>query len=322
MSTALFDDDCFLLHDTGRGHPERADRLRAVRRALEDAGLMGRMVRLPFEAASREVLGRLHDPRYVDRVFAACDMGESCVDTPDAPCNRHTAEVASLGVGAGLAAVSAVVSGAVSNAFCLVRPPGHHAGRGRSMGFCFFNTIALAADAAIRDHGLSRVAILDWDVHHGNGTQHLLEHRSDILFISLHGHPATLYPGTGHAQERGLGEGEGYTLNLPLAPGADDADWLAALDRHALPAVRDFKPELLLISAGFDAHAADPLGDHRLTAEGFTAMTCRAMASADRCCGGRVVSVLEGGYDLAALGESVAGHVGALMSQRSPDRPA
>ena len=313
MPTGLIDDDRFLLHHAGAGHPERPARIAAARRGLDHANLTPRLTQLTVEPATREVLARLHDSAYIDRVVQACEDHEPWVDTPDAPCSQDTAEVAALAVGGVLAAVAAVVDGEVDNAFCLVRPPGHHAERGRSMGFCFFNSIALAADAAVRDHGLSRVAIVDFDVHHGNGTQHLLERRGDILFISLHAHPDTLYPGTGYAHERGTGQGEGYTLNLPLPPGSGDAEYLEAMDRHALPALDAFQPELLLISAGFDGHEADPLAHHRMTARGYAALTRRLRDAADRHCRGRLVSTLEGGYDLDALAACVAAHVEALL---------
>ncbi|HLA40474.1 MAG TPA: histone deacetylase, partial [Candidatus Glassbacteria bacterium] len=197
--------------------------------------------------------------------------------------------------------------------FCAVRPPGHHAERDRSMGFCLLNNVALAASALKREHGITRIAILDWDVHHGNGTQHIYEADPAVFFVSLHQDPYTLYPGTGLAEETGIGAGRGTVLNLPIAPGTADNEYLEAFSGRALPAIEDFSPQIILISAGFDAHEADPLAGLNLTVEAFDRMIERVCALSERLCDGRIITVLEGGYDLDVLARAVAGHIEALL---------
>jgi acetoin utilization deacetylase AcuC-like enzyme len=213
-------------------------------------------------------------------------------------------------------AVDLVLDGVCDNAFVPARPPGHHAERAEAMGFCLFNNAAIAAAHLRLRRGLGRVAILDWDVHHGNGTQHLFEADPAVFYASLHQWP--LYPGTGKADERGRDAGEGATLNAPQPPGAGDREWLAALDGTILPALEAFRPEFLVVSAGFDAHERDPLAQTRLSTEAFGRMTASALDLARRCCGGRLVSLLEGGYDLDALADSVAAHVAELRADRGP----
>ncbi len=322
MSTGFIYHDRFLDHDTGRGHPERPDRLRAVTARLRDGGLWDRLTHLAFEPATRGHAERLHSAAYLDRLDAACRNGERFIDAPDSAICPASCEVAYFALGGVLAAVDAVANGEVVNAFCAVRPPGHHAEADRSMGFCLLANAAFAAEAFVTDHGLSRVAIVDFDVHHGNGTQHLFDYRSDVLFISLHQDPRTCYPGTGFAGETGWGAGEGFTLNIPLPPGSGDDVYLRAMDETVLPRLDAFAPEALVISAGFDAAAADPLAGMQVSTDGFRGMTERLLDVADRHCGsasggGRVVSVLEGGYDLSALADGGAAHVEALLQHQS-----
>ena len=321
MSTGFIYHDRFLDHDTGGGHPERPDRLRAITARLRDGGLWDRMTHLPFEPATRGQAERLHTPAYLDRLDAACQDGERFIDTPDSAICPTSCGVAYLALRGVLAAVDAVARGAgdggVTNAFCAVRPPGHHAEADRSMGFCLLANVAFAAEAFVTDQGLSRVAVVDFDVHHGNGTQHFFDRRPDVLFISLHQDPRTCYPGSGFAHEAGKGDGEGFTLNVPLPVGSGDAEYLRAMDETVVPRLEAFVPEALVISAGFDAAAADPLAGMRVSTAGFLAMTKRLLDLADRHCGGRVVSVLEGGYDLAALSDGVAAHIEALLQHRS-----
>ena len=331
MSTGFVYHDRFLDHDTGRGHPERPDRLRAITRRLREAGLWDRLTHLPFDPATRADAERLHTPAYLDRLAAACrdgasssgasSSGGSYIDTPDSAIGRESAEVAYLALGGVLAAVDAVATGTVNNAFCAVRPPGHHAEADRSMGFCLLANAAFAADGLLSRHSLSRVAVVDFDVHHGNGTQHLFERRRDVLFISLHQDPRTCYPGTGFVHETGRGDGAGFTLNLPLPPGGGDDVYLRTMVDTVLPRLDTYRPEALVISAGFDAAAADPLAGMSLTTAGFRGLTDRLLAAADRHCGGRVVSVLEGGYDLDALAAGVETHVAALLQAGDPSRP-
>ncbi|MEO1237910.1 MAG: histone deacetylase, partial [Planctomycetota bacterium] len=298
--TGLVYDERFLEHDTGAGHPERADRLRAIVDRLRRDGLWDKLEHLEFGPASASRLERLHSPGYVHRVEEACAHGLAYVDTPDVAVCAASDGVARRAAGGVLRAVEAVMAGEVGNAFCAVRPPGHHAEAGRAMGFCLYANVALAAEALVEDHGLSRVAVVDFDVHHGNGTQHLLEGRADVLFVSVHEDPTQQYPGTGFTQETGRGAGEGFTLNVPLASGAGDAAWDAAFEAEVLPRLEAYRPEFVLVSAGFDAAAADPLGHLAVSNAGFVGATRRLVEVAQRHAGGRLVSVLEGGYDLEA----------------------
>ncbi len=309
----------FLEHDPGPGHPERPDRLRAIEAALRQTGLWARLTRLPFQPADLAWIERIHDRRYIDRVFAVCEHGERWIDSPDCGVAPLTAEIAQLAVGGVLAAVEAVMNGDVGRAFCAVRPPGHHAEREAAMGFCFFDSIAVAAEYLITRHGLKRVAIVDFDVHHGNGTQHLFEDRDDVLFISVHENPVTLYPGTGFASERGTPgtPGEGYTVNVPMDPGMGDDHYRRAFTRAVLPALVHYRPEFILVSAGFDAAGPDPLAHIDVTPRGFNWMTRQLCRVADDHASGRLVSVLEGGYDLQSLGECVVAHVAALLGESS-----
>ena len=304
----------FLAHDTGAGHPERADRLRALVDGLERAGLVGRMERLDFEPAGADEIAALHDLAYIRRAESACRRGERTLDSADTAISEASYDVARLAVGGALAAADAVAGGEVERAFCAMRPPGHHAERDRAMGFCLFNSVALAADRLVRRHGLERAAIVDFDVHHGNGTQHLFERRADVLYISLHEDPRSLFPGTGYADETGEGPGEGFTLNIPMPPGGDE-EYKQAFKERVLPKLRDYRPEALLISAGFDAAAEDPLAHMELTEDAFAWMTDNLLGVADRFCAGRVVSLLEGGYDLDALVRCAAGHVASLLEE-------
>jgi len=314
LTTAISYDDRFLDHDTGPGHPERADRLRAIVHRLKCAGLWEAAAHPPLDAADAADLLALHDPAYVERVRGACAVDAPFIDTLDSAICAASFKVALLAVGAVCAAGDAVMRGEVDNALCLVRPPGHHAERDRSMGFCLFANAALAADRLVRHHGLDRVAIVDYDVHHGNGTQHLLEDRRDVLFISLHRDPRNFYPGTGFAHERGIGDGEGFTLNVPLPAGSGDAAYREAFEQQVIPALDDYRPQALIVSAGFDAAATDPLGGMRVSTQGFAWMSEQLVGAAKRHADGRVVAVLEGGYDLDALAQGVESLLRALLA--------
>ena len=310
--TAILASPLSARHDTGPGHPERAARIEAIERRLASSGLLGVAERVEAPAAEPRWLERVHDPAYVAGVGAAIARGARVLDEGDTRVSADSLRAALAAAGGAVAAVEGVVRGAWRNAFVAVRPPGHHAERGESMGFCLFNNAAVAAAHARAALGIGRVAILDWDVHHGNGTQHLFEEDPTVFFASLHQWP--LYPGTGLARERGRGAGEGATLNCPQDPGSGDREWLGALEGTVLPAIEAFRPELVIVSAGFDAHARDPLAQTRLSTVAFRRMTESVLELAGRCCGGRVVSLLEGGYDLDALADSVEAHVGALVA--------
>ncbi len=303
----------YFLHDPGSWHPERPDRLKAIQNIVEESGLNELLVRLRPDYAPLEWVERLHDPDYIRRFREACEQGRQIIDTQDCGISRDSYQTALLAVGGVLLAVDAVMKGEVANAFCAVRPPGHHAERDRAMGFCFFNNIAIGAVYALEHHGLERVAIVDWDVHHGNGTQHLFEEDPRVFYVSLHEDPQYCYPGTGYRREEGKGPGQGFTLNLPFPPRSDDNDYLEALKKEALPRLRQFAPQLVMISAGFDAHLKDPLAHQNLTREGYRDMGRLLLDLALETAQGRLITVLEGGYNLEVLEECVEDHLRLLL---------
>lgn len=309
-AVALVLDDVFLRHDPGAGHPESQVRLRAIRRELEQRGLADRCLRLRPRAATVEELLWCHTPGYVELVKRELAAAVLQLSTGDTAVGPGTLEAAEMAAGAALEAVDAVCSGRAARAFCAVRPPGHHATASRGMGFCVFNNAALAARSARRRHGIGRVAIVDWDVHHGNGTQDIFYEDGTVFYFSTHQHP--WYPGTGSASEKGSGDGRGTTLNCPLPAGAGDDDLIAAVRDRFLPAMDEFRPGLLVISAGFDSRAGDPLGGFRVTDGGFATLTRLMIKCARKHAGGRLVSILEGGYHPAGLASAVATHLEAL----------
>jgi acetoin utilization deacetylase AcuC-like enzyme len=321
-------------HDTGPHHPERPDRIRTVYRGLTSGGYLqspdpfpefqidlgelppakDALVEITPQPVDEAMLRLVHTQGMIERVRNLAAEGGGLLDGGDTVVSPTSYDTALLGVGSAVSATAAVLEGKVHRAFAAPRPTGHHAEPDRSMGFCLFANVAIAARVAQQRFGVKHIAIIDIDVHHGNGTQAVFEDDPDVLFVSLHQHPRTCYPGTGFASETGLGHGEGATLNLPLPPGTGDEDYLGLIDETVAPRLYDFAPELLFISAGFDAHRDDPLADLHLTERGFYQITRRLTAMADMCCGGRVVSVMEGGYNLHALGRSVVHHVLALQS--------
>lgn len=308
--TGFVEHPVFLRHDTGPAHPECKERLEAVLRHLEETGLASDVEHVAAPLADLGALRRVHAADYVSDVELRVRAGERQLDWGDTVVSADSFEAARRAAGGALECVDRVMRGEWRNAFLAARPPGHHAEHDRAMGFCLFNNIAVAARHLLEVHGLERVAILDWDVHHGNGTQHAFERDPAVFFTSLHQWP--YYPGTGSDKERGLGAGEGTTLNCPLRAGSNDADYLRTFETQVLPALEDFAPRFLLISAGFDAHVEDPLSGTLVTDGGFAEMSRLACDLAARHCDGRVVSLLEGGYDLDALARSVATHVGVL----------
>jgi acetoin utilization deacetylase AcuC-like enzyme len=313
--TALVWDEVFLRHKTGGNHPERPARLAAVRQAIEKADLWSGCELVSPTPVDQEAVAWIHNEHYIKRLRNACAQGHSYIDTPDSAICTESDQIARLAAGAVVNVVDGVLSGRYQNGFCAVRPPGHHAEHDRSLGFCLYNNIAIAAEHAIRNHQLKKVAILDWDVHHGNGTHHTFERRNDVLFISIHGHPDYLYPGTGYEHETGIGEGEGFTVNIPVMPESDNHVYETAFKERILPEIDRFQPELILVSAGFDAHRLDPLAPIRLESESFRWMTECVRELAESCCNGRLISILEGGYHLDALGESVVHHLAAVADR-------
>jgi acetoin utilization deacetylase AcuC-like enzyme len=307
MSVLLFSHRACLHHDPGPHHPECPDRLRAVLRALE-AEEFSDLIRDEAPQATVEQLTRVHPAHYVEAILGIRpEPDDSVALDGDTVMNWGSAEAALRSAGAGVAGVDAVCRGEVRRVFCAVRPPGHHAEPGKPMGFCFFANAAVAARHAQAAHGLTRVAVVDFDVHHGNGTQACFEADASLFYASSHQSPC--YPGTGEANETGVGN----IVNAPLPPGADGAAFRAAWAETLLPALDAFAPELLVISAGFDAHARDPLAQLRVREADFGWLTTELCRIADRHCRGRLVSLLEGGYDLDALASSAAVHVRALM---------
>ena len=309
MTTALLTHADCLLHTTPPGHPERVARLEAVLAALSEPEFEA-LLRLDAPLADDRDLLRVHPAAYIARIRAVAPKAGFVALDADTHLSPGTLAAALRAVGAATAAVDLVLAGKVHNAFCAVRPPGHHARPTAAMGFCLFGTVAIAARRALDQHGLSRVAIMDFDVHHGNGTEELLWDEARTLFVSTHQSP--LWPGSGAAADRGA---HGNILNVPLPPGTDGPAFRAAMERLVLPALDAFAPELLLISAGFDAHRADPLGGLALGEADFAWATERLCDVADDHAGGRVVSTLEGGYDLDALAASVAAHVTVLLER-------
>ena len=318
MRSGLVTSPLFLRHDTGPGHPERAARLVALERRLAESGLAAHFERLEAQPCAPGAIALAHSEHYVAGVERAIADGARVLDEGDTRVSADSFRAACAAAGGAIAAVEKVVRGEWSAAFVAARPPGHHAERAEAMGFCLFNNVAIAARHAQRSLGLERVAILDFDVHHGNGTQHIFEEDASVFYASLHQYP--LYPGTGLATERGKGAGEGATRNCPQPPGAGDAQWLDALERVILPEFERFRPQLLLLSAGFDAHERDPLAQTRLSTAAYRTMTESVLELARRCCAGRFVSILEGGYDLDALADCVEVHVAALAAA-GPARP-
>ena len=301
----------YLTHDTGMGHPERPDRLESVVSHLLGVPEWHSLVHLQPEPATAEQIQLVHPGPYVKSVEQRCRTGEGLLDQGDTRVCLVSYDVALLAAGAVIGAVDRVLEGNLDSAFCSVRPPGHHAETSTAMGFCLFNNVAVGARHAQKKHGLQRVAILDWDVHHGNGTQEIFYDDASVLYISLHQYP--FYPGTGAERERGSGKGEGFTVNCPMKAGSGEGEYLEAFQSRILPALDQFKPEFLMISAGFDAHKDDPLANIQLTDGSFEKMTALVTAAAKKHCGGKIVSVLEGGYDLGALARGVEVHVKGLL---------
>jgi acetoin utilization deacetylase AcuC-like enzyme len=309
MTSYLFSHQACESHEPGPGHPERPARIRAVMERLAAPEFDG-LIRLPAPEATVEQLSRMHPRDFVEaflKALPATGQGRFAVDG-DTVASAGTREAALRAAGAVCAAVDAVATGEVKTAFCAVRPPGHHAEPRQPMGFCFFNNVAVGAAHARAAHGFQRVAVIDFDVHHGNGTQAMFERDPGFFFASTHQYP--LYPGTGARNERGCGN----IVNVPLRAGADSEGFRHAFREVILPALSDFGPDLIMISAGFDAHAEDPLGGMELREADYAYATRELLRVAKSACEGRVVSTLEGGYDLHALAESTAAHVSVLMA--------
>ena len=309
--TGFVYDDIYLEHKTTPGHPESPARLTAIIEKLKADGVYAQLVPLAPKAAPLERIQAIHSPKYVERVRLSCETGEEYLDSPDVPISRKSYAVALMAAGGVLRAVDAVMQGEVANAFCAIRPPGHHTLADRAMGFCLFNNVAIGARYVQQQYGLSKVLIVDWDVHHGNGTQAAFYDDPSVLYFSVHRYP--FYPGSGTEAEKGRGKGLNHTINVPLPAGSGDQVYLEAFEQKLRPAALAFAPQFVFISAGFDAHENDTLGGMRVTTEGYGKLTRIVKGIANQCCQGRLVSVLEGGYGLKGLAASVETHIRVLM---------
>lgn len=310
--TGLVYDEIYLKHDTGSYHPETAQRLIAIIEFLKTAKIFDKLLLIKPTAAPKKIIGLCHESDYIERFENAVRRSLPFLDTPDCPLCPFTFEVACYAVGGLLKGIDAVMENRIKNCFCAVRPPGHHAERSQAMGFCYFNNVAIAAKYLQKEHGLERIVIVDWDVHHGNGTQHFFEEDPTVFYISFHQDPATCYPGTGWTSETGFGKGKGYTLNFPMPLDTGNEAYLNAMERVE-EIMEQFKPQFVLISAGFDAHIADPLAHIKLTQRGYKELTRRIKKISEEYAEGRLVSVLEGGYNQKALEESLKIHIQVLM---------
>lgn len=311
-NTGLVYHSAYLEHDMGSGHPESPNRLRAIMQQLEQSGTMAHLTKIEARKAEDEWLTQIHSPGYVlslNRHAPTSGHVSLDADTSMSPGSLNAAYLAAGGV---LAAVDAIMAQEVDHVFCAVRPPGHHAEAGRAMGFCLLNNVAIAARYVQKKYGVNRVLIVDWDVHHGNGTQHSFEDDPSVLFFSTHQYPH--YPGTGRGIERGKGEGAGFTVNVPMEAGEGDEEYHTVFLKSLVPAADAFKPEFVIISAGFDAHKDDPLASMGLTEAGYTDLTNIVAGIAKRHAQGRILSSLEGGYNLTALARSVDAHINALLN--------
>ncbi|MFO1520155.1 MAG: histone deacetylase [bacterium] len=309
---ALVQDPRYLDHLTGALHPERPERLKSIQKMLEESGLEKKAISIEPREATEEEIALVHTRELIDEVKATQHRDSTFLD-PDTHASRHSWEAAKLAAGGLLVALDELLSGKVEEAFAFPRPPGHHAERDHAMGFCLFNNVAIAAEVAIQKKGLKKVVILDFDVHHGNGTQHSFEERADVFYLSTHRYP--FYPGTGSAREIGKGAGEGYTLNVPMSAGATDADYEEVFEEKIVPTVVQYRPDLLIVSAGFDAHRLDPLGGMEVSNRGYRMMAENIEIMRKKCGMIPALYALEGGYHLKGLSESVKEVVEVMLGK-------
>jgi len=313
--TGFLYDERYLLHDTGGYHPEVAGRVQSIYNGIKAAGLLSKLKLLQAVPADLHWIEAVHEKHYIRRFQAACQSGESMLDSPDNQICTETYTTALLAVGGVLEAARQVLCGEIDNAFCAIRPPGHHAEINRAMGFCFFNNVAIAARYLQHEGRIKRIGIIDFDVHHGNGTQHIFDQDPSVFYYSIHQHPSFAFPGTGREFEKGSGAGYGFTLNSPVLPGRGDSEYQRLLQKDLFPSIEAFKPEVIIVSTGFDAHMDDDMSDIQLSTKGFTWIMKQIVDMAARHSKGRIISVLEGGYALDRLPELAGNHISVLLNE-------
>lgn len=311
LNTGLLYDERYMNHDTGWRHPENSQRLAVTIAHLKSQPWFDQLIPLEPRIVERGWLEQIHRSEYIDHAKSMCEAGARRLDDPDVSISTESFEIARLASGGTLQLIDSVMRGEIDNGFALIRPPGHHAEFNRAMGFCLFNNVAVGARYLQKEYGLDKILILDWDVHHGNGTQHSFEENPSVMYVSLHQYP--YYPGTGAYSETGIGAGRNATVNCPMPAGASDSHYEQAFTERVIPAISKFKPDAVLLSAGFDAHQSDPLAQINLTTEFYRWMSLRMMEVANQFAEGRLVSLLEGGYNLEYLPLCVATHLEVLM---------
>ncbi|MCD6153335.1 MAG: histone deacetylase [Syntrophobacterales bacterium] len=312
--TGIVKDERYLRHEMGNFHPESPARLEAIYKMLESPDMKDKFVNITPRHATHEEIEMIHSPSYIEMVAGTAGKSHTFLD-PDTSTSPESYDVARLAVGGLLNAIDAVASGSVDNAFAFIRPPGHHAETGRAAGFCIFNNIAIGALHAIKKHGMKRILIADWDLHHGNGTQHSFYEDSRVLYFSTHQYP--FYPGTGGINETGKKEGLGYTINVPLGPGPGDAEYLKIFRRVLQPVALAFRPDMVMLSAGFDIYYGDPLGGMKVTPAGFANLARVLLNIVDECSGGKFVITLEGGYDIQGQSQSARAVLNEMRGETS-----
>jgi len=314
--TGFLFDERYLLHETGPCHPETPARLKAVYQGIKDAGLIPKLTPIKASLPDLKWIRAVHDKEYIERFEKACLSGDSTFDCPDNRMCPETYKTALLVAGGILDTANRIMNSEIINAFCAVRPPGHHAEINKAMGFCYFNNAAITARYLQKEWGIKRVGITDFDVHHGNGTQHIFEDDPDVFYYSIHQHPSFAYPGTGREFEKGEGAGLGFTKNSPVLPGKGDGEYKQFIEKDLCSAFESFKPEVIIVSCGFDGHIDDDMSDIKLSTEFFSWIIKRLLKLADKYSNKRLISILEGGYSIKRLPELAKNHVDILINHR------